>query len=45
LMDRLGVEEDEPIESAMLTRPLSLRRRKLKLGTLMHVNMCCNMMM
>ena len=45
MMDKLGLEEDQPIESKMITRALNRRRNEWKDITLMPVAGCCNMMM
>ena len=45
MMDRLGLEEDQPIESRLISRAVNLLRNAWKATTSMCVKSSCNMMM
>lgn len=45
IMDKLGMEEDEPIEHKLVTRSIESAQKKLKPETLLFVNRFWNMTM
>ena len=45
MMDRLGMDDSQPIESKMVSRAVESAQNVLKEITMMHVSSYCNMMM